>query len=134
VNITNLIDRILIEFAVEYGVYLLQPNDPQCAEEISLADYLTYKSWMVTENELDSLEAVKSLPEGYVPIKDIEQLKTLKKGCSKNIPENRVWKTNIKLYQYSPEKKIYYRRQFWPLESIINKAIEYINKGILYGP
>ena len=48
-DLYSLINLILIEFAVEYGIYLRQPDDPMNAESISLSEYLEYKYWNMNQ-------------------------------------------------------------------------------------
>ena len=79
------------------------------------------------------MEAVKTLPKGYMLIDNLNQLKTLKKGRKAIRPENIVFKYGVWLYMYSPEKKVFYPRLFSKITPIA-KVEEYINKGILYGP
>lgn len=132
-ELNELINRILIEFSVEYGIYLLQPNDPHNAEELSLSDYLVYKSWNMPQDDYKYLEAIKNLPEGYVPITNWKQLKKLKNGKKKEIPQNLTWRYGIYLYTYSPFSKEYYKRLFSPITPM-DKLNNYIIRGVLYGP
>ncbi len=132
-ELNELINRILIEFSVEYGIYLLQPNDPVNAEELSLQEYWIYKLWDMREGDLRHLESIETLPEGYEPIIDIKQLKTLRKGKKIYKPDNMVWRYGIHLYQYSPISKCYYKKIFSSLTPMA-KVEECIKKGVLYGP
>lgn len=131
-ELNELINMILITFSVEYGVYLLQPNDPKHADEISLSEYLEYKEWAM-DDDLKYFKGVKTLPEGFHLITDLDALKTLKKGKRKLIPENLEWKYKTTLYVYSHSSKVYYKK-ILSEQTPIDVLIKYFNNKILYGP
>lgn len=130
-ELTNLIERILIEFSVEYGIYLISPNDPDNAQSISLAQLLEYKRWTMNNHLFQFDKEVNTLPEGFSLVRSINDLKQLK-------PRKRNWnEDNIELkygetvYVYSYRHNTYYEKiitEYTPEE----KIIEYINKKILY--
>lgn len=130
-DLRKLIDQILIQFSVEYGVYLLQPNDPINAEDISLSEYLEYKNWDMSDPIDSMIEGFSALPEGFVLINSLNSLKRLKKG-------KRVWKDgNIEyrfgdiVYVYSHREGLYYKKMFSTFTPI-TKLNEYINLKIIY--
>lgn len=131
-ELNNLINIILITFSVEYGIYLLQPNDPEYAEELSLSEYLEYKNWVMYDDK-KYFDGVKTLPEGFDLITDLKSLKRLKKGKRKPNPENFEWKNGTTLYVFSHSSQVYYKKilsVFTPID-VLEK---YFNNKILYGP
>jgi len=131
-ELKDLINIILITFSVEYGIYLLQPNDPEHADEYTLSEYLEYKNWAM-DDDLSFFNGVKTLPEGFVLITDLDSLKRLKKGKRKITPENIEWKYGTILYVFSHSSNVYYKKilsEITPIEILT----QYFKNEILYGP
>lgn len=124
-DLHSLINLILIEFAVEYGIYLRQPDDPMNAENISLSEYLEYKYWNM--NQLDNLiEGYKNIPDDFELITSLDQLKS-----RPNTKSNKL-KNRLLLYVYSPITDLFYKKytsNFTPIDKLEN----YINKQLVYG-
>lgn len=129
-DMAKFIDGILREFSVEYGIFLKQPNDPINAEDISLAEYLEYKNWLMQDDD-SLIEGIKSLPDGFILIEDINSLKTLKKNKRVVRPENLELKFGSIVYLYSYREEIYYKKilsTYTPIE----KLEAYIKMKIVY--
>lgn len=130
-ELSELINRLLIEFSAEYGIFLLQPGDPENAETFSLSEYLEYKNWDM-ESNYDSFNGIKTLPDGFAPIEDINALKRLKKRKKTRRPENMEMDYGKELYVHSYREGLYYKKELTPLAPI-GKIEEYIKKRLLYG-
>lgn len=129
-DMSKFIDSILIEFSVEYGIYLKQPNDPDNAEDISLSEYLEYKNWIM-QDDINLSDSLKTLPEGFVLIKELNELKTLKNGKRTPKPENLTLKIGTPIYIYSFSHETYYKKilsNYTPIE----KLEAYIQMQIVY--
>ena len=127
----TLINRILIEFAVEYGIYLKKPHDPNNAESMSLSAYFEYLRWNMIQDDLSPFKPVSILPNGFILVNDVNELLRLKKGCKRRIPDNMELPMKEQVFIYSHIHKIFYPKiisQFTPYD----KVLEYIEKRLLY--
>jgi len=124
-DLHDLVNRILIEFAVEYGIYLRQPDDPINAEDISLSEFLEYKDWNM--NKIDNLLiSFKDIPDDFELIDSLNNLKSRPNTKSMKL------KKGLVLYVYSPTTQKYYKKiisVFTP----ISKLEDYIKKQLVYG-
>lgn len=132
-ELKTLINRILIEFSVEYGIYLLQPHDPNNAENLSLSEYFEYNNWTMEKDDFRLSEGLSHLPEGFSLVEDIKELKTLKKRKRVVKEENLELKYGTIVYVYSYREEVYYKK-ILNIFTPIDKLTEYINKKIIYGP
>lgn len=130
-DLINLINQILIQFAVEYGVYLLQPNDPENAEEFSLSEYLAYKDWYMKNSNYNMIEGISELPEGFTLVESLEDLIRLKKGKKVAKPGNVELAYGEPVYLYCHRENLYYKK-YLTTYTPIDKLKEYINLKITY--
>jgi hypothetical protein len=71
-----------------------------------------------------------NLPEGYIPVTNIQQLYKLRKGKRSLLPENMVREVQV-IYIYSEIEEGYYKRILTP--EIPDESLEwYIQRGILF--
>lgn len=130
-DLRKLIDQILIQFSVEYGVYLLQPNDPNNAEEISLSEYLEHKNWDMSDPIDSMIQGTSNLPDGFTLVESLDRLKRLKPRKKVRKDENLEYKFGETLYVYSHREKLYYKKIF-SVFTPLSKLNEYINLKIVY--
>lgn len=84
-----------------------------------------------------SLEGFKPyyhLPERYVPCTDINQLKRLKKGKKKKVPENLEFVEGMVIYLYSHYSDCYYQRVLDNTGIDESSLQQYIKFKVLYRP
>lgn len=77
-----------------------------------------------------NLEVV-DLPEGYVPVTNLQQLFKLRKGKRARLPENLVRDNQQIIYLYSEVEDGYYKRLLQPY-TLDEDLQSYINRGVLF--
>ncbi len=125
------IDIILITFSQEYGIYLLKPNDPPNAEELSLSEYLLYRDWMI-DDDYSLSKGIKTPPDGFVLIEDLEGLKRLKNRKRKWKPDNIEYRHGETFYVYSPREEMFFPKVLNPIVPL-ELIQKYIDLKLLYG-
>lgn len=131
-DLIELINCILTEFAVEYGIFLIGPNEPENAEELSLAEFLEACRWIEDNEAFYMATQTFELPDGYKPVPDLNALKRLKKGKRKWTEENIELDFGQTIYLFSFRNYCYFKKTLSPYTPV-EKLDEYIKKGLVYG-